>query len=143
MFYLKGFFTFLTFGFDSNYIFAPVLFKVKEWLNFIKPFKLPPIESLDIRTREICKKFNEKYKSSCIAQIVRDQRFHYKFYIGVFKGSEFVDWLVKKKLVKTRNQGVNLGRNLLLGRVLHHVSNKRNFHDDFNLYRFNSLVDIN
>jgi hypothetical protein len=136
--YGQGFFTFLIFGFDENYIFSPVIFKMKEWFNYIKPYNLPKLEDLDPKTIEICQKFNEKYKEKCIAsKIVKDQRFHYEFYFSVFKGSDLIDWLLKKKLIKNRKQGQDLGKCLINGRVISHVTEKRHFYDGFNLYKFN------
>ena len=138
--YGQGFFTFLIFGLDNDYIFAPVLFKIKELLRLIKPYQPVPMDQVPRQTTEICRKFEEKYKSKCIEDIVRNQRFHYKFYLNVFKGNEFVNWLVKQKFVKSRKQGEELGKKLIQGRVIHHVSNKQAFFDSFHLYKFDSLL---
>ena len=98
-----------------------------------------PIEEVPNGTIEICKKFEEKYKTRCKEDIVRNQRFHHKYYLNVFKGNEFVSWLVGHKLVKNRKQGEELGKKLIDGGVILHVSNKRHFYDSFNLYKFNAL----
>ncbi len=112
--------------------------RIKEALRLIKPFELPPIDKVPASTLDICKKFDEKYKSKCREDIVRNHRFHYHFYLNVFKGNEFVSWLIKQKLVRTRKQGEELGKKLIDGRVIHHVSNKRGFYDSFNLYKFDN-----
>jgi hypothetical protein len=109
-------------------------------LRIIEPFSLPPLDKLPIETVQICQKFDRKYKSRCIDEVVRNQRFHHKFHMNVLKGSDFVTWLVRNKLVKNRKNGRELGKKLVAGRVLHHVSHKRDFFDNFNLYKFDSAL---
>ena len=103
------------------------------------PFNLKPLDQVSPETIKVCRKFDEKYKSRCIESIVSSQRFHHKFYLNVFKGTEFVSWLVKKKLVRNRKQGEELGKRLVEGRIISHVSKKRDFYDSFHLYKFESL----
>jgi hypothetical protein len=88
-------------------------------------------------TIELCRLFESKYKQKCMSRIARDQRFHTKFYKQVFTGRDFVTWLRRKRLIKSRRQGVELGRKLIAGRVINHVSFNRNFYDNFNFYSFN------
>jgi hypothetical protein len=107
-------------------------------LRLIKPFELKPLDQVASNVLEVCKKFEDKYKTKCFGDIVRNQRFHYHFYLNVFKGNELVSWLIKKRLVRTREQGEQLGQQLVEGRVIHHVSRKRNFYDSFNLYKFDN-----
>lgn len=137
--YGQGFFTFLMFGFDNRYVVAPIFFKFKEWFNLIEKFKLPQIEHVPKETLDMCKLFETKYKAECIRKLTRDQRFHYKFYRNVFTGSDLVDWLLRKRLVKTRSQAVAFGRKLVISRVIHHVSHNRHFYDNYNFYRFNDF----
>ncbi len=105
-------------------------------MGLIKPFKLPSETEIPEETRQICKKFNEHYKSICAKSIEKNQRFHYTFYVNVFSGSDLIDWMILKKLIKTRPQGEFLGKKLLEGHLIHHVSFKRDFYDGFNLYKF-------
>ena len=63
--------------------------------------------------------------------------FHHKYYRNVFKSSDFIDWLIRRHLVKNRKQGEELGRMLVDGRIIHHVSHKRNFYDGHHFYKFN------
>ena len=63
-------------------------------------------------------------------------RFYMKMYEGVFTGSDFVDWLVEKGLVRTREDGAQYGHSLLLGRVITHVTEEHYFYDDNYFYRF-------
>lgn len=128
----------LVFGFDSKFIFSPFLFKIKEWFKLIKPFNLPPMESVSHETLEMCSLFDRHYKQKCIRRIARNQRFHTKYYEQVFTGRDLVTWLLRKHIVQNRRQGVEFGRRLIIGRIMHHVSTKRNFYDNFNFYTFNA-----
>lgn len=80
-------------------------------LRIIEPFKLPQLDQVPQETIEICRRFEQKYKILCQNDIVRNQRFHHKYYTNVFKGSDFIDWLLKRRLVETRSQGEELGKN--------------------------------
>jgi hypothetical protein len=87
-------------------------------------------------TTKICEKFEKQYKRKCVKSIQKNQRFHYTFYQHVFSGSDMVDWFISHNLVKNRNQGERLGRKLIEGRVIHHVTSKRDFYDGYHLYKF-------
>ena len=63
-------------------------------------------------------------------------RYYLKKYESVFSGSEFVDWLLERELVSSREEAVEYGHSLLLGRVIAHVANEHYFHDDNYFYRF-------
>jgi hypothetical protein len=103
----------------------------------IEPLKLPPIEEIPSETIEICKRFKERYISRFVNQIVKNHRFHHKFYIDVFTGNDFVNYAIELNLVKNKKQAVELGNKLIFGRVIQHVSKRRFFYDDgFNYYRF-------
>jgi hypothetical protein len=105
--------------------------------RLIEPLKLPLIEEIPEETVEICRRFNEKFTSRFSAEIVKNHRFHHKFYYDVFTGGDFVDMALGLNLIKNRKQAVSLGNKLIYGRVIEHVSKKRLFFDDgFNYYRF-------
>ena len=95
------------------------------------------MENVQQETINLCSKFERKYKTKCSDKIVRDLRFHHKYYRNVFKGSDFVDWLIKKKLVDTRTKGQEFGKKLIEGRIMSHVTHKRHFFDGYHLYKFN------
>lgn len=57
-------------------------------------------------------------------------------YPSVFCGSDFVDWLVTKRLAMSRNDAVGYGQALLDGRVLAHVMEEHNFYDEPYFYKF-------
>jgi hypothetical protein len=57
-------------------------------------------------------------------------RYYAKVYQGVFVGSDFVDWLLEKGLVRTREYATQYGQSLLCGRILTHVTHEHYFCDD-------------
>ena len=63
-------------------------------------------------------------------------RYLLRVYESVFTGSDLVDWLLEKNVVKTREDAVQYGYSLLQGRVLAHVSEEHYFHDEPYFYRF-------
>jgi hypothetical protein len=105
-------------------------------LRIVKPYKPLTESELPEETVEICEKFERQYKEVCAKSIEKNQRFHYTFYVNVFSGSDLIDWMISKKLVKNRLHGEFLGRKLLEGHLIHHVSFKRDFYDGFHLYKF-------
>jgi len=105
-------------------------------LGVIKPYKSLADSEIPEETIEICEKFQKEFKEICAKSIEKNQRFHYTFYVNVFSGSELIDWMIAKKLVRNRQNGEFLGRKLLEGHLIHHVSFKRDFYDGFNLYKF-------
>ena len=54
----------------------------------------------------------------------------------MFTGSDMVDWLLEKQLVSTREEAIEYGHSLMLGRVIAHVSNEHYFHDEGYFYKF-------
>ena len=63
-------------------------------------------------------------------------RYYLKKYESVFSGNEFVDWLIERELVSSREEAVEYGHSLMLGRVIAHVANEHYFHDDNYFYKF-------
>ena len=59
-----------------------------------------------------------------------------KTYNSVFSGAEFVDWLVTKGITKNREDAVQYGHALMVGRVIAHVTDEHYFHDESYFYRF-------
>lgn len=113
-----------------------LLTRLKELFRVIKPYKPLMEHEIPEETIEVCEKFEKTYKDQCSKSIEKNQRFHYTLYENVFTGSDMVDWFMVKKLVKDRKQGKFLGRKLIQGNLIHHVSFKRDFYDGFHLYRF-------
>ena len=69
------------------------------------------------------------------------RRYHLKKYESVFTGSELVDWLIERELVNSREEGIEYGHSLMLGRVIAHVSNEHYFHDEAYFYKFLEKCD--
>ena len=65
-----------------------------------------------------------------------DSRYYLKKYESVFSGSELVDWLIERELVNSREEAVEYGHSLMLGRVIAHVTNEHYFHDENYFYKF-------
>ena len=63
-------------------------------------------------------------------------RYHFKTYQSVFKGSDFVDWLMRHELAESREDAVHYGETLLEGHLIVHVSNEHHFHDEDYFYKF-------
>ena len=55
---------------------------------------------------------------------------------SVFTGSEFVDWMLEKHVVQTREEAVEYGHSLMIGKVIAHVTEEHYFHDEPYFYRF-------
>lgn len=68
--------------------------------------------------------------------LVNIHRYYLRVYESVFSGSEFVDWLLDKHLAETREDAVQYGQSLMLGRVIAHVVEEHYFHDDSYYYKF-------
>ena len=47
-----------------------------------------------------------------------------------------MDWLMRKGVAKDREDAVQYGQSLLVGRVIAHVSQEHNFHDEPYFYQF-------
>lgn len=59
-----------------------------------------------------------------------------KKYESVFTGVDLIDWLIEKKIVNSREEAVQYGHSLMLGRVIAHVTYEHYFHDDQYFYKF-------
>ena len=63
-------------------------------------------------------------------------RYLLKLYESVFIGGDFVEWLIGRGVVTTREAAVQYGLHLLQGRVITHVTEEHYFHDDTYFYKF-------
>lgn len=56
---------------------------------------------------------------------------------NVFRGVDFIDWLLKNGITDGRAAAVKYGRRLILGRVIEHTDQEEHFYDSTTLfYRF-------
>lgn len=85
---------------------------------------------------EFCKKFERLHKSKCL-KILKNIKFHHKYYSSVFRGSDLIDWFIKKKIACSRTEAEILGKKLIDGRIIRHVTQNRSFYDGYHLYTFN------
>ena len=113
-----------------------------------------PLESeLSSTVKALCFEFKQQHLAECKQAIESDKRYNIiinllaiiannlcryytRVYQGVFVGSDLVNWLLDKGLVRTREDATQYGHSLLAGRVLTHVTNEHYFYDDNYFYRF-------
>ena len=132
----QGFFTFAVFGLDAKYVLMPIQKWLRKKIYGQESLILPDWEDLDEETKRQCQQFLRHHISNCLQTLVRDIRHRLITHNAVFRGSEFVDWLIEADLVSNRQDGVNYGRNLVRGRVVRHVDDYLDFYDDNFLYAF-------
>jgi len=70
--------------------------------------------------------------------VVKDRKYFLSTYPKCFVGSELIDWFVKIKTVKTREEGLALGQKLYDADRIHQVSYENKFKDDKTWFRFES-----
>ena len=128
--------------------------RLRKFLFKIENVNLPLETELSSTTRALCLDFKEHYLVECRSAIESDKRgrfmyslcllFSHKYfyryltrvYQGVFIGSDLVDWMLERGVVRTRECATHYRHTLLLGRVLTHVTNEHYFYDDKYFYRF-------
>ena len=132
----QGLFTFALFGLDAKYVLIPL----KKWLRRRiygqESLILPHWEDLESETKMHCQQFLKHHQKYCMETLVRDVRHNLMTFKAVFRGSEFVDWLIEADLVSNRHDGVSYGRHLIKGRVMRHIDSYLDFYDDNFLYTF-------
>ena len=97
---------------------------------------LPRVETLPLETVLTCQRFLQYHKSACVSAIGHHVEGAFgQVYTDVFAGEQLVSWLINVGLVEDREEGVEYGGRLLLGRVLEHIDKRRSFHDRDYLYR--------
>lgn len=132
----QGLFAFAVFGFDTRYILVPIRSCFRRIMYGQDSLVLPRWEDLADETKQLCQQFMKHHIANCMESVVRDVRVRLNVNRAVFKGSDLVDWLCEVGLARDRFDGVTYGRHLVKGRVIKHVDNYLDFHDDRFLYRF-------
>lgn len=133
----QGFIMFIIFGFDMDmliYKFSK-LFTLSLRLNQIY---LPPVSSLDAETVAVSSLFRDRHLTACVEVIgfhLNNQSVNHSNQ-RVFSGRQLIDWLLRKRLVVSRKEGLDFGRHLLYGRVLEHITREHFFYDNTFYYRF-------
>lgn len=67
---------------------------------------------------------------------IQDRWYHLILYKKCFIGSELVTWLLQNTSIKTRNEAVIFGQELMDKGVFRHVANSEPFRDGYFFYRF-------
>ncbi|PFX30086.1 Glutathione peroxidase [Stylophora pistillata] len=67
---------------------------------------------------------------------IKDRYYHLKKYHSCFVGSEAIDWFIANGFATTRQEGIQLGQQLLDADLVHHVVDEHNFEDRELFYRF-------
>jgi len=67
---------------------------------------------------------------------ISDKKHNLKTYPNVFIGSQCVDWFIEYGYVFSREEGIELGQQLIEKNVIHHVADDHKFKDEYLFYRF-------
>jgi hypothetical protein len=132
----QGFFVFIVFGFERHWFWMALYKRVRRILFKIESVHIPVESDLSSTVKALCLEFKQQHLAECRHAIESDKRYYAKVYQGVVVGSDLVDWLLEKGLVRTREDATQYGQSLLLGRVLTHVTHEHYFYDDNYFYRF-------
>ncbi len=134
--YGQGVITFLIFGLETT----PVFDKLSKllWIkrsNSDSSLNLPTLDNIRPATKQICDQFITFHKQNCINDILFERRIGQNSCL-VFHGRDLVDWLLKAGLSSDRRHAQTYGRNLLIGRIIEHVTHSQHFFDGTFLYKF-------
>lgn len=131
----QGLFTFAVFGFDVEYVSVPVRRMWRRVLYGGEALVLPEWEDLEAETKRTCNHFLVHHVAQCVESIVKDVECEDgTVWRAVFRGCELVDWLIEFGLARDRSDAVAFGRHLIKGRVIRHVIETMDFHDEAFLY---------
>lgn len=73
----------------------------------------------------------------------KDRIWHLKKYADCFVASEFVKWLVDRKIVKDAGEAINEGNQMMKQGIIQHVAGKEEFENGDFFYRFNGNIGKN
>eukprot|EP00051_Salpingoeca_urceolata_P000720 m.35614 g.35614 ORF g.35614 m.35614 type:complete len:839 (+) comp10937_c0_seq1:363-2879(+) len=110
---------------------------IRHWWHSLDPVMVPecPFENLDPTVQKLVLHF-EPHRPAFVAQFVRDRKHRLTRYCEVFRGSDLVTWLVQWEIASDRSEAVQIGKALVLARVVHHVLDEHHFEDNPYFYRF-------
>lgn len=91
-------------------------------------------DDLDEFMRLAVELYQDLYKSD--PPIIKNRKYHMQVYKACFRGDELITWLVNQFQVQDRNEGVAVGRMLLMHGLIHHVCDDHTFKDEGLFYRF-------
>lgn len=134
----QGIYILIVFGFEKHWFWVKIYSKLRTLLFRIETVILPPRDELDTEVMTTCANFRTRYLDQCKEDILADRRFVFWNYTSVFTGSGMVDWLIEQGIAASREEGVEYGHALMMGRVLAHVTEEHYFHDTGYFYQFPS-----
>ncbi|XP_019854510.1 PREDICTED: DEP domain-containing mTOR-interacting protein-like [Amphimedon queenslandica] len=70
------------------------------------------------------------------SNLIQDRKYHLQTFKQSFIGREFVDWLITRGEVSTREEGTQLGRQFVDAGVFRHVCDDHHFKDEYLFFRF-------
>jgi len=124
------------FGLDDSWISA-LRKRLRRMCYGSEKLVLPSLANIDRPTRAVCEQFTRYHMSQCATEIAKTVRNTLSVQENVFRGVDFVDWLLKNGIADGRAASVKYGRRLILGRVIEHVNQEEHFYDSTTLfYRF-------
>jgi len=134
--YGQGVITFLIFGLETTHV-CDQLSKLlwSKHPNCGSSLNLPTLDNIRPSTKQICDQFITFHKQNCINDILFERRIGQNTCL-VFHGRDLVDWLLKAGLSSDRRHAESYGRNLLIGRIIEHLTRSQHFFDGTFLYKF-------
>ncbi|XP_005107005.1 integral membrane protein GPR155 isoform X2 [Aplysia californica] len=132
----QGFLILTVFGFDTRLVFSPLIRRLRRLMFGAEVLHLPKMTELDSVTRQTCQQFTDYHKENCSRDIVKERKFRFRTFKGVFTGAALCDWLIRIGLADDRDSAIAYGRRLILGRVITHINSEQQFHDAPYFYKF-------
>ncbi|KAH9494965.1 hypothetical protein Btru_020700 [Bulinus truncatus] len=71
--YGQGLFVLMVFGFDTKFVFSPIIRRLRRIFFGAEVLRLPKLNDLDAATKQTCQQFTDYHKANCIKDIVRDR----------------------------------------------------------------------
>jgi len=71
--------------------------------------------------------------------VIKDRKFGTKTFKSCFVGKELVEWLIDKKYIDTKEEGIFIGKKLITHKLVEPLTSK-GFEGDFNYFRFTHIT---
>ncbi|XP_038044768.1 integral membrane protein GPR155-like isoform X2 [Patiria miniata] len=136
--YCQGFFTLAVFGFDTQNVIIPFYNAMRRLLcrKKYRRSSTDEVDELDEDTKHTVQQFTQHHIHTCKKDILKDS-VGLQQSDGVFRGTDFVDWLVEVGLAIDREAAVVYGNRLLIGQIIRHADRTHGgFQDRQVLYKF-------
>ncbi|CAK8697984.1 lysosomal cholesterol signaling protein-like isoform X2 [Clavelina lepadiformis] len=139
----QAFFVFLLFGLDDELIVEPLMALWQQIKTGDNTIPLIPLEDVGQDVLKRCSVFVKHHLEHCKRDLLHSERSGIRNYSNVLRGSDLCSWLVDVGLASDRNEAVIYGQDLMMGRLLKHVSDKQFFYDSQYLYEFEMPIQQN